>query len=259
MKKLYPGHARSALAVAAAEASFFSKKKERKNSPICMLPLPSLKDTGYKYRSCCGKIICSGCIRAVEKRDGGVGLCPFCRTPAPSGPDEMIEQFKKRMKVDDADAIYGLGCFYDDGMYGFPQDYAKALELYHQAAELGHAPSHYSIGGAYYDGRGVGRDEKKALHYWELAARVGVNLARHNLGCLDGRGGNYGRAVKHFMIAAGSGYTLSLNSIRAMFMNGQATKDDYAKALQVYQANLVEIKSAQRDEAAAADKNCKYY
>ena len=44
-----------------------------------------------------------------------------------------------------------------------------------------------------------------------------------------------------------------------MFMNGDATKDDYAKALRVYQTYLVEIKSAQRDEAAAFNDAYKYY
>ena len=61
------------------------------------------------------------------------------------------------------------------------------------------------------------------------------------------------------MIAAGCGYTDSLELIKKMFMKGHATKDDYAKALQVYQAYLIEIKSAQRDEAAAADEAYKYY
>ena len=42
-------------------------------------------------------------------------------------------------------------------------------------------------------------------------------------------------------------------------MNGHATKEDYAKALRVYQAYLVEIKSAQRDEAAAYSHEYKYY
>ena len=41
-------------------------------------------------------------------------------------------------------------------------------------------------------------------------------------------------------------------------MNGDATKDDYTKALRSYQAYLVEIKSAQRDQATAADENYKY-
>ena len=47
--------------------------------------------------------------------------------------------------------------------------------------------------------------------------------------------------------------------VQPMLMNGDATKDDYAKALRVYQTNLVEIKSPQRDEAAAFDDDYKYY
>ena len=42
-------------------------------------------------------------------------------------------------------------------------------------------------------------------------------------------------------------------------MDGHATKDDYAKALRAYQAYLAEIKSAQRDAAAAARANYRYY
>jgi len=38
-----------------------------------------------------------------------------------------------------------------------------------------------------------------------------------------------------------------------MYENRQTTKDDYAKALQTYQAYLDEIKSDQRDKAAAAN------
>ena len=84
-------------------------------------------------------------------------------------------------------------------------------------------------------------------------------MARHNLGMSEGRAGNMDRALKHFMIAAGIGYSGSLENIKLMFMDRDATKDDYAKALRSYQAYLVEIKSPQRDEAAAADENYKYY
>ena len=191
-------------------------------------------------------------------RDGGVGLCPFCRTPAPKS-EKLVEQIKKRTELDDAHAIYGLGCFYSKGSNGLPQDHAKALELWHKAAEFSHASALYNIGNAYYAGDGVERDENKAYHYWELAAMEGDAQARHNLGNSEWRAGNIDRALKHYMIAAGSGLTPSLENIKQMFMHGDATKDDYAKALQAYQANLVEIKSAQRDQAAAFNDRFKYY
>ena len=237
------------------DEKLFKQPPPAEDCPICMLPLPSLT-TGRKYRSCCGKMICSGCIHAVAKRDGGVGLCPFCRDPTPT-PDEMIEQMKKRMEVDDAEAMHNLGCCYSHGDYGLTQDHAKALELYHQAGELGLAKSYYNIGNSYFEGYGVERDEKKAKYYWELAAIGGHVVARHNLGCLDP--GNTDRALKHLIIAAGFGYNRSLEKIKQMFMNGEATKEDYAKPLRAYQTYLLEIKSPQRDEAAAFDDDYKYY
>ena len=203
-------------------------------------------------------MICSGCIHAVEKRDEGVGLCPFCRSPMPT-TEESVEQIKKRVESVDAKAIYNLGCYYSNGSDGFPQDHAKALELFHKAAELGNAKSYYGIGNAYYYGNGVELDEKKANHYWELAAIAGDAPARNNLGVLEWRACNMNRALKHYMIAVGFGYTGSLETIKQMFMDGEAMKDDYAKALQAYQANLNEIKSPQRDEAAAFDERYKYY
>ena len=106
----------------------------KEDCPICMLLLPSF-DAGSRYRSCCGKRICSGCIHAVEKRDGGVGLCPFCRAPTPTS-EESAEQIKKRMEVGDAEAMYDQGCCYSEGLHGVQQDHNKALEFWHRATEL---------------------------------------------------------------------------------------------------------------------------
>ena len=61
------------------------------------------------------------------------------------------------------------------------------------------------------------------------------------------------------MIAAGCGHARSLEAVKQMYKDGESTKDDYAKALRAYQANLVQIKSSQRDEAAAFNNGYKYY
>ena len=239
------------------DIKLFKQPPPNEDCPICMLLLPSLH-TGKRYKSCCGKDVCSGCIHAVEIRDGGLGLCPFCRTPTPTS-EEIVEQFKKRVEMKDATGMYGLGCYYYDGEYGLQQDRVKALELWHQAAELGHATSYYSIGQAYYQGIGVERDVKKANHYYELAAMKGDTWSRHNLGNAEARTGHMDRALKHWMIAVVGGEKASLEYIKQLFMNGDATKDDYTQALRAYQAYLGEIKSVQRNEAAAADESYKYY
>ena len=102
-------------------------------------------------------------------------------------------------------------------------------------------------------------DMKKANYYYELAAIKGVVGARHNLGLNEANAGNINRALKHYMIAARGGESDSLESTQALFKNGHATKDDYTAALRSYQEYLNEIKSVQRDEAAAASDKYRYY
>jgi len=217
--------------------------------PICFHLLPIL-NTGRGYYSCCGKTICSGCIHAVALRDDEE-KCPFCRTPAPTTDEELIKRNEKRIEAKDAMAIYGLGCVYSEGKLGLRQNYAKALELFHRAAELGHYGAYHNIGFAYIDGRGVQEDIKKARHYWEISAMGGNARSRFGLGLIEQNKGNVDRALKHYMIAARGGESDSLESTQALFKDGRATKDDYTKALRLYQAYLDEVKSDQRDKAAA--------
>ena len=163
------------------------------------------------------------------------------------------------MEKDDPIAIYNQGCSYREGAYGFPQDNSKALELYHRAGELGYAGAYTNIGASYDLGTGVEVDEKKAVHYNELAATGGDTQARYNLGCMEGMAGNMDRALKHHLIAVRSGHGESLNRIKKYYSAGLATKDDYTKALQSYQKYLGEIKSDQRDKAAAYSERYRYY
>ena len=241
------------------EENLFQQPPLGEDCPICFLTLPSFM-TGSKYKTCCGKIICSGCIYAVIKMDDDA-KCPFCRVPTPESCEETVERIMKRVKVDDAEAIRNLGCHYNEGERGLPQDRAKALDLWHRAAELGCAESYRSIANSYHFGRGVETDMKKAKHYWELAAIGGDPMARYNLGLFeDNAAGNTNRALKHHMIAAGCGDNESLMEIREFYVNGHATKDDYTKALRAYQKYVGGIKSAQRDEAAAFDnEKYRYY
>ena len=152
-----------------------------------------------------------------------------------------------------------IGGYYADGLYGFPQDHTKALEFWHRAAELGYAKAYTNIGYAYNNGEGVVVDKKKAIHYYELAAMGGNVNARYNLGNMKGDAGNTDRALKHHMVAVECGYTPSLERIKDLYSNGHATKGDYTKALQSYQKYLGEIKSSQRDEAAADRDDYRYY
>ena len=100
---------------------------------------------------------------------------PFCRTPPHASDEEVIERRTKLIEKDNVIAIYNQGNHYRGGTCGYPQDYTKALELWHRAAaELGHVMAYSNIGYAYYNGEGVEVDEKKASRYYELAAMLGM-------------------------------------------------------------------------------------
>ena len=209
------------------DLELFKRPPQKEDCPICMLPLPSVS-MGSKYYPCCGKTVCSGCIYAPIYDNLGNEVdntkCPFCRTPNHTSNEEATERLKKRVEAGDAHAMFSIGLFYSEGMYGLTQDRAKALELWQQAGELGHADANFIIGNAYYNGRGVERDYTKADHYYELAAMRGNVSARFNLGNSEFCAGNLDRALKHYMVAAGNGHNRSVKNIRQLYMNGHLQK-----------------------------------
>ncbi len=227
--------------------------------------MPLLR-TGRRYQSCCGRVICSGCIYAPRYDNQGNKVdndkqneCAFCRTLAPRTDEESIKRLNKRMEAKDPLAIHNLGYFYNEGLRGLPQDRTKGLELLHRARELGYSQAYTSIGFAYHYGEGVEVDKKKAIHYYELAAMEGDSYARNNVGLMEEDTGNIDRAIKHYLIAAQGGEAVSVKNIQRLYLNEHATKEDYTKALQLYQEYLGEIKSDQRDKAAAYDDQFRYY
>ena len=169
----------------------FKLPPPKEDCPICFLPLPAL-NSGKKYNSCCGKIICIGCTFADAKRKGNIEeKCPFCRSPAARSGEEMNKRLERRIEVDDANASYQLGLCYRNGMYGLLQNWDKTLKLCIRAGELGCAEAYQSVGIAYHDGTSVEQDVKIGLHYTELAAKGGNFMARYQLSVIEGRSGNH--------------------------------------------------------------------
>ena len=229
--------------------------------PICMLSLP-LDLYQSLFKSCCGKLICDGCnvsmmkegIRKGKKNEE-LDMCAFCRTTSASSVNEEIERIKKLMDNGNADAYYQFGCYYAQGIKGMPQDRAKANELWLKAGELGCAEAYSRLGYSYDTGAGVERNEKKAKHYYEIAAMKGDLQARHNLGALEGNAGNVQRALKHMIIAARAGNPPSLDNVKQGFTNGLVTKDEYASTLRAYHEHQTEMKSKARDAAVKARRS----
>ena len=163
-----------------------------------------------------------------------VAFVRFCQMPAPTSERERIQRVKKRARANDPSAIYFLGCLYAAGEDGLPKNFSKAMEFWLRAGDLGCAEAYCHAGAAHFNGLGVERDMKKAKHYYGLAAMGGDAEARHNLGCFEEEMGNMKKAIEHWMIAAQSGFDLSLSAIREAYVNSHVTKDDFEKALRAH-------------------------
>lgn len=231
------------------DEDLFKQPPPRDECPICMLTQP-VNESATIYQACCGKILCGGCIHAELTKNNRT-ICPFCRTPAQASDKETIERIMKRIDANDAEANYALGCYYYDGRMGLRQNRKKANKLWLRAGKLGCSMAYTNIGYAYRYGDGVEIDEKKAKYYYGLAAIGGGVTARCNLGLFEQRAGNMSGAMKHWTISAAAGDDKSLTVIRECFLNGHATKDDFEKALRAHKEAKDEMKSDQREAAAA--------
>ena len=236
------------------DEALFKEPPPPEECPICFLPLP-LDAWETMFKSCCGKLICCGCILAIHEEELGRGkiddICAFCRTPVPISYEEEVKRLKKLIAGDKALGYHRLAGLYFTGSMGLPLDMVKANELWLKAGELGCAGGYNNLGNSYNLGSGVEVDKKKAKHFYELAAMSGDVDARHNFACFEGQAGNSHRAYKHYIIAAKAGYKLSLDAVKNGFMGGIISKDEYANTLRAYQRAHDETKSDMRDKARA--------
>ena len=197
---------------------------------------------------CCMKRVCNGCTLAIHK-EGIYGKCPFCRTRYTNESTTILGMLRKRVDSGNPEAIKQLGEYYYHGDHGLTKDVHRAIELWTKAAELGSLDARFQLGYVYYSGDGVEVDKPRAIRHWEQAAMKGHGLSRNSLGADEYNNGNCELALQHWMISANMGDEVSLNNIKVIFKEGQATKAQYAESLRGYQVAVEEMKSPQREEA----------
>ena len=235
-------------------SNLFEEPPPKEDCPICMLPMPfasGVCGVTTVYMPCCGKTLCDGCVVAAEDEivEGRMkDLCPFCRVPIPRKNEDILRQFEKRMELNDAYAFYKLGCGYKFELWG-AQDNERAFQLFERAVELGCTIAHHSIAYAYKNGQGVEEDFLKSIAHSEFAAVGGHEGARLNLGMVDKHIGRMDRAIKHFVVAARSGFDVALKEVGEGYKAGHITKDEYASTLRAYKDAADEMKSEQRTRA----------
>jgi TPR repeat protein len=236
------------------DEKLFKRLPPNEDCPICYLRLPIETDQSM-YQSCCGKMLCCGCVYAhavaASDTERFKFKCVFCRTEGSYSDEESIERMKKRVEANDAQAMVNLGSYYRLGTMGLRQDHAKALELFHESAKLGNHHAHHNLSVFYREGDIVEKDTRKAIYHGQLGAMTGNVDARYNLGCDEGNAGNIDRAYKHWMISANDGCDSSMKAVQDGYKSGSVRKDDHANTTRAYGNSIDEMKSDDRDRYAA--------
>ena len=233
------------------------KEVEPYDCPVCFLPiLATVEANQATFQSCCGKVICYGCILAMIRASVGKDLCPFCRSLPTKDDEEEHNRLIKLMDKGDGEAFNLLGLLYDEGTSSMPRDRTKAAELFLRGGELGCYESYKNLAGCYLNGEGVETDKGKAKYYTNLQLLTEISRQDMNLD-FEFRAGNNHRAVKHLMSAARSGNTPTLDMILDGFKIGLVTKDEYEHALHGYHKRLKETSSEDRDEYATFRKDAR--
>ena len=237
-----------------SDEELFADPPPKEDCDICFLPMPFASrvcGVGRSYMTCCGKSLCAGCVMESwnEMEKGEMKhSCPFCRLPLPNSDEENIKRCKKRMGLSDSQAFYVLGRHYNEGTWGLPQDFKKALDLWHKAADLGSCMAFSSIGEAYLRSRGVEEDTDMANHYYRLSAMRGNEQARHNCGGWE-EWKNSGVDRATYMSRAMKRMDQSLKMVGEGYKLGFVTKDEYTSTLRACKESQDGMKSEQRANA----------
>ena len=209
-------------------ADLFAPLPPTEDCAICLVPL-SRNVSNSTYFSCCGNVICTGCVqenvalikKQNEEKSAGKKIaitCPFCRESVPAS-DENVRRLEARASKNDYNALYDLGSHFMEGEHGLPQDYLKALDYFIKAVELGSPEASVCIGNSYSRGdRGVNKDTKRSALFYLAAALRGSIQARHNVGSSEYCDlGNHEVAIRHWKIAAEGGLQKSLDALKAIY------------------------------------------
>lgn len=130
-------------------------------------------------------------------------------------------------------AMFELGARLADGR-GVTRDPKLAVRWFEQAAAAGHAPSQYRLASLHREGRGVPKDAAIAFQWFDRAAAQGHVLAMHNAGVLLAEGvhgaPDYAGAALWFRRAAEHGVKDSQFNVAILFARGLGVNQDMGEA-----------------------------
>lgn len=101
----------------------------------------------------------------------------------------FLEELKMKADLGDAPSQWTLGVCYREGIEGATQDDKQAVRWFMKSAEQGYAKAQYCLGECYEEGKGIARNYSEAFRWYVKSAEQGNMDAQTWLGFvyLDGR------------------------------------------------------------------------
>ncbi|EGB09135.1 hypothetical protein AURANDRAFT_2559, partial [Aureococcus anophagefferens] len=161
---------------------------------------------------------------------------------------QELARLRRHVENEVPEAISFLGCAYRRGYFGLVKSDKKAAKIWKRAVELGDVEAMVQLGAAYYLGRGVKLDWKKAKRLHRMAADRGSAVGQKNNEVPEAiaflgrayRHGDFGlvksdkKAAKIFKRAVELGDVDAMVSLGAAYYLGQGVKLDWKKAKRLH-------------------------
>ena len=142
---------------------------------------------------------------------------------APAPADGIAESLRSLAASGDPAAQYDVGLRYAEGR-GVPRDPKQAVAWFDKAASQGSAPAQYRLGSAYEKGAGTDRDPALAMAWYGKAADAGNIRAMHNLAVMAAEGAagkpDYAKAALWFGKASSYGVRDSQFNLAILYARG---------------------------------------
>jgi len=105
------------------------------------------------------------------------------------------------------------------------QDLAKAFKFYKKACDGGHARGCFGLGGFYFEGKEVTKDDKKALEFFKKACDMGDKESCTLAAVMDGDNANLAKASEQHKKDCDSKGDILACGLFALFMEGKDNKE----------------------------------
>ena len=177
--------------------------------------------------------------RKVVERGGGEALFRLASLCEKTGDfPEALKLYRRGVKQDDYRAMVALGEMLEQGR-GVTKDVAQAVKLYEQAAERSQW-AQFKLAILYWKGKGLAKDEQKALQWWQKSADGGNGKAQNNLGFMYDRGiavqRDYRKALDWYLLALSRNVPQAKANLEDFFEEGRGSPAEPSIAVAWYRS-----------------------